>query len=77
MMAHIIFDVKLDCGFVRKIRFVVYGHKVYTPPFMTYAPVVSRDNFWVVLMMVSLNGHDVKCSDTKNIYLHENQKETV
>jgi hypothetical protein len=42
MKCHLIFDMKFD-GFKFKSRMVAGGHMVETPPFLTYALVVSRN----------------------------------
>ena len=60
-----LFDVKLDAGFIKKARLVADRHKVDTPPPTKYASVVVRYSMRIVLMLANLNGHDVKCDDVK------------
>ena len=70
----IIFDVKLDFGFTRKAIFVAYGHKVDTPPLMTYASLMLRDSVSIFLVLTTLNGLGVQCTDIQNAYLNSNPK---
>ena len=60
MTTNMIFGINLDTGFTHKARFITYKHKFYTPPVMAYALVISRYSVWVVWMLASLNGLDVK-----------------
>ena len=60
MTAHIIFDVKLDVGFACKARLVADGHKMDTPPSITYAYFVSKDSVRVVHLINDLNGIGVQ-----------------
>jgi hypothetical protein len=68
MACHIIFDVKFD-GFKYKARMVAGGHMVDTPPFLTYASVVSRDTVRIALTMAALHDLEVKTADVQNAYL--------
>jgi hypothetical protein len=68
MACHIVFDVKFD-GFTYKARMVAGGHMVDTPPFLTYASVVSRDTVRVALTMAALHDLEVKTADVQNAYL--------
>jgi hypothetical protein len=42
---------------------------VETPPFLTYASVVSRDTVRIALLMAALHDLDVKAADVENAYL--------
>ena len=66
MTVHIIFDVKLDAGFNRKARLVLDGHKLDTPPSITYAYVVSRDSVRIVFLIAALSGLYVQCAYVQN-----------
>jgi hypothetical protein len=68
MKCHLVFDVKFD-GFKFKSRMVAGGHMVDTPPFLTYASVVSRDSVRIALLMAALHDLDVKVADVENAYL--------
>ena len=72
MMAHMIFGVNTNYGFISKSRFVVDRHNVDIPPLLTYTSVVSRDSVWIVLMPSYINGFDLKCTD-----VNENPKKRV
>lgn len=74
---HIIFDVKLSEGFRRKARFVADGHKVETPPSVSYSSVVARDSVRICLMLAALNDLDVMCVDIQNAYLTAPNREKV
>jgi hypothetical protein len=74
---HIIFDVKLSEGFRRKARFVADGHKVETPPTISYSSVVSRDSVRICLLLAALNGIKVMCVDIQNAYLTAPNREKV
>ena len=74
---HIIFDVKLSEGFRRKARFVADGHKVETPPSVSYSSVVARDSVRICLMLAALNELDVLCVDIQNAYLTAPNREKV
>lgn len=74
---HIIFDVKLSEGFRRKARFVADGHKVETPPSVSYSSVVARDSVRICLMLAALNDLNVLCVDIQNAYLTAPNKEKV
>jgi hypothetical protein len=74
---HIIFDVKLSEGFRRKARFVADGHKVETPPTISYSSVVSRDSVRICLMLAALNEIKVMCVDIQNAYLTAPNREKV
>ena len=76
-MSHIIFDVKLDAGFMWKDIFVADWHKVDMPPLMMYASVVSKDNVQILLILEDLNGLDLRCANVQNTYLNANPKEIV
>jgi hypothetical protein len=68
MKCHLIFDIKFD-GFKFKSRMVAGGHMAETPPFLTYAWVVSRDTVRIALLMAALHDLDVKAADVENAYL--------
>ena len=55
MIVHIIIDVNLNAGFTRKAMVVADGHKLDTPPSMTYAYVVSVYSVRIVHMFADLN----------------------
>lgn len=74
---HMIFDVKLSEGFRRKARFVADGHKVETPPSVSYSSVVARDSVRICLMLAALNDLDVMSVDIQNAYLTALNKEKV
>ena len=73
--AHMIFDVKLSENLRRKARFVADGHKVETPPSITYSTVVSRDSVRILLMIAALNGLEVMGCDVQNAFLSAKNKE--
>ena len=77
MTAHMIFGLKIDYGSVRKARFVTDIHKVDIPNLMPYASLLSKDIFWIVLIMSALNVIDVKCNGVHYAYLNEIPKERV
>jgi hypothetical protein len=68
MDCHLVFDVKFD-GFKFKARMVAGGHMVETPPFLTYASVVSRETVRIALTIAALHDLDVKTADVQNAYL--------
>ena len=68
MKCHLVFDVKFD-GFRFKSRMVAGGHMVDTPPFLTYASVVSRETVRKALLMAALHDLDMKALDVENAYL--------
>jgi hypothetical protein len=68
MDCHIVFDVKFD-GFKFKARMVAGGHMVETPPFLTYASVVSRETVRIALTIAALHDLEVKTADVQNAYL--------
>ncbi len=68
MKCHLVFDVKFD-GFRFKSRMVAGGHMVDTPPFLTYASVVSRETVRIALLMAALHDLEVKAADVENAYL--------
>ena len=66
---HLIFDVKLSENFRRKVRYVADGHKVESPPSVTYSTVVSRDSVRILLTIAALNGLEVSGCDVQNAFL--------
>ena len=72
---HIIFDIKLSENFRRKARFVADGHKVETPPSISYSTVVSRDSVRILLLIAALNGLDIMGCDVQNAFLSANNLE--
>jgi hypothetical protein len=68
MKCHFAFDIKFD-GFKFKSRMVAGEHMVDTPPFLTYASVVSRDTVRIALLMAALHDPEVKAADVENSYL--------
>jgi len=66
---HLIFDIKLSECFRRKARFVADGHKVSTPPSMSYSTVVSRDSVRILLLAAALNDLDILGCDVQNAFL--------
>ena len=77
MTVHMIFYVKLDAVSTRKARLVADGHKVVTPPSMTYSPGVSIYSVRILILIAALNFLDFQCSDVKNTYLSAHPKERV
>ena len=74
---HIIFDVKLGENFCRKARFVADGHKIESPPSLTYSSVVSRDCVRILLTIAALNDLDIQGADIQNAFLTApNQEKT-
>ena len=69
LTGHLVFDVKLSENFRRKARFCADGHKVDTPPFLTYSTVVSRDSVRIIFMIAALNDIDVQGADVQNAFL--------
>jgi hypothetical protein len=76
MKCHLIFDVKFD-GFKFKSRMVAGGHMVDTPPFLTYASVVSRETVRIALLMAALHDLEVTAADVENAYLTAPTSEKV
>ena len=66
---HIVFDVKLAENFRRKARYCADGHKVDTPPFLTYSTVVARDSVRIILLAAALNDLDLQGADIQNAFL--------
>ena len=77
VLAHIIFDVKLDYRFTREARFVSDGHKVDTSPSTTYASVVPRYSLGIILISDDLNVLEVQCTGVQKAYLNDKPKERV
>ena len=77
MMAHIIFDVKLDSGITHKSIFVTDVHNFDSPTSVTYESVVSRDSVQIALVLSVLNEHYLKFEDVQNAYLNVKSKERV
>ena len=44
ILGHLIYDVKLGENFRCKAQFVADGHKMETPPSVTYSTVVSQES---------------------------------
>ena len=74
MTSHTIVDFNMSSGFACKAGFITDVNKVETPPSVVYASVVSRDSVWIVLMLTSLNGLDVKRGGVQNAYLNAKTK---
>ena len=72
-----VIDMTLDACFSRKARLFTDEHKVYTPPFMTHASIVSIESVRIVILIAAFNGPDVKFSDIQNYYININPKERV
>ena len=66
---HLIFDVKLSENFRRKARFVADGHRVESPPSVTYSTVVSRDSVRILLLVAALNDLELSGCDVQNAFL--------
>ncbi len=64
---HIIFDVKMD--FTRKARWVKDGYKDPDSTTSSFAGVVSREKFRIVLTYAGLLGLPVNGGDIRNAYL--------
>ena len=45
------------------------GHKVSTPPSMSYSTVVSRDSVRILLLAAALNDLDILGCDVQNAFL--------
>ena len=69
MDCHMVFDVKMESNFRRKVRLVAGGHMTETPNVPTYASVISRETVRIALTYAALNDLEVKGSDIKNAYL--------
>ena len=69
-----IFDVKLDTGFMRKSSFVADDHKFDTPPLIMYSLVASMYIVIIVLILTYLIGINLKCSNVQNAYLNAKTK---
>ena len=67
--AHLIFDVKLSENFRRKARYVADGHRVESPPSVTYSTVVSRDSVRILLLVAALNDLELSGCDVQNAFL--------
>jgi hypothetical protein len=76
MNCHLVFDIKFD-GFRFKSRMVAGGHMIDTPPFLTYASVVSRETVRIALLMASLHDLEVMAADVENAYLTAPTSERV
>jgi hypothetical protein len=50
---------------------------VDTPPFLTYASVVSRETVRIAILMAALNDLEVKAADVENACLTAPTKEKV
>lgn len=66
---HMIFDCKLGENYRRKARLVADGHKVETPPSLTYSSVVSRDSVRIAMLLASLNDVEILACDIQNAFL--------
>ena len=66
---HLIYDVKLAENFRQKTRFVVNGHLMDLPSFITYSTVVSRDSIRILLLVTALNDLEVMGADIHNSFL--------
>ena len=69
-----IFYVKLDYSFTCKAILVVNGNKVDTLPSMTYTSLLSRYSVSIVLMLDTLDGLCLQCTDVQKSYLNSNLK---
>ena len=74
---HMIFDVKMGKNFGQKARMVTGGHTTETPDALTYASVVSRDLFQIVLTIAALNELKVVLCDIQNAYLTAKCREKI
>ena len=72
-----IFYVKLDYSFTCKAILVVNGNKVDTLPSMTYTSLLSRYSVSIVLMLDTLDGLCLQCTDVQKSYLNSNLKQKV
>jgi Reverse transcriptase (RNA-dependent DNA polymerase) len=56
---------------------VAGGHKIATPPFLTYATMVARDTVRIELTVAALHDLDMKTADIQNAYLTAPMTERV
>jgi len=54
-LTHVIFNIKMNGAFTRKVRLVADGYKTRPPTSMTYSSIVSRDSVRIALTIASLN----------------------
>ena len=74
---HFVFDIKLGENFRRKARLVAYRNKTKVPSSVTYSSVVGRDSVRICLILVVLNGLDIKGADFENAYLSAPCREKI
>ena len=54
----------------RKARICARGHQIDTPPNVTYASVVTRENIRIGFMLASLNELNILSADVAGAYLN-------
>ena len=67
---HIVFDVKIDTCFTRKVQIVSDRYKQDAPNSMTYSSAVSRDSVRITLTLAALNGLNLLTNNVQNTYLN-------
>jgi hypothetical protein len=65
---HLIFEIKMS-SLRRTARYVADGHLTDPPASITYASVVSRDQYAFAFTIAALNNLDVQAADILNAYL--------
>ena len=66
---NLFYDIKLTENFWRNNRFVVDGHLMDSPSFITYSTVVSWDSLWILLLVAALNDLEIMGEDIQNAFL--------
>ena len=77
MDCHLVFDVKLEDNFRRKVRLVAGGHQLDQPQVITYSSVVSRESVRIALTMAALHDVQVKTSDIQNAFIQSPVEEKI
>ena len=73
----IIFDIKMDGNFTRKVGLVVDGHTTAPPSSITYSSVVSREIVRIAFLLTSLDDLDIFACDIGNAYLNTKFREKL
>jgi hypothetical protein len=74
---HVIFNVKMDGNFTRKVRLVACGHTTVAPASITCSSVVSRESVQLAFAVAGLNDLDVRATDVSNACLHAPCREQI
>ena len=74
---HMIFDIKMDGNFTRKVILVAYDHTTALPSSITYSIVVSRESVRIAFLLASLNDFDICACYIGNAYLNAKYREKI